>query len=83
MNEFSFEVETITSRPLDINDFIRLDGQIELAYRYLEDKNDDIKAIFKPILDAASDQACDLAYELGYDNPSELCQGGVKVSSDL
>ena len=73
MNEFSFEVETITSRPLDINDFIRLDGQIELAYRYLEDKNDDIKAIFKPILDAASDQACDMAYALGYKDPSKLC----------
>lgn len=66
----------IHERPILLSDFIALDRAIDNCYRVMYLSPDGIQKIFEPVIAAACDQACNLAYELGFDNPSDIITEG-------
>lgn len=75
-----FEIEgTIVGRPTVLRDYIKLSKQIWDAYRYLDDKDESVRELFAPILGAACDQACEIAYSLGFDDPNEIYEDDYAV----
>ena len=74
MND-GFEFEgTFSCRPTVLHDFIKLSKQIWDAYRYLDDKDEDVRKLFDPIMGAACDFACNLTDELGFEDVNELIE---------
>ena len=73
--EFQFEIENLSSRPLMIGDIKEMFHNIDAAYKYLDTMDESARKVFQPILDIAGDCACNLCYELGFDSPDPIAFG--------
>lgn len=61
----------ISGRPLMLEDFVSLDRNVSQAYKYLLECPEDVRDFLEPVINAACDMACNMAYDLGID-PNEV-----------
>ena len=67
-----FEGE-VHGRPIAVGDILELDENIGKAYEFLHECDEHAKEYLKPILDYACDVVCSMCFELGFENPAEVC----------
>lgn len=71
-DELEFDENCLTGRPLLVSDIREMFAKIDKAYRMLDDGSDELKEVMYPVLGLACDCACNLSYELGFDDPADV-----------
>ncbi len=71
MGSIELDPNCLTGRPLRLSDLAEDEYYLTRAYAYNRKCPKDIQEILAPVLRMASDQFCNMCYELGIEDPSK------------
>lgn len=80
-NDFEWDEDDlhIQSRPLMLYDFLKLNSDIRKVMTFCEICPKEIQELLNPVINAAMDQCCNYAYELGFEDPNEIIPEEVRI----
>lgn len=68
-DEAKFRITSINDRPILVRDVKELLKKVNKAYDYISFCGENTRKILGPIINIACDEACNMCYQLGFEDP--------------